>query len=315
LGYEPKDFTRVQKNLLVLGLVSLLSLQAKACLNETRVLLNGKHTVSDEDYVPYPNDYGEYSEQMIDELKEMDSLWRTNHDLNARSDYGVLLVYAGRYEEAKAVFEEMEKLAPGRYTTAANLGTVYELLGNNEAALKWIRKAVQIDPASHDESEWLHVKILEVKINGQHLLTPQYMLGTTFGEDTIPVSSKSVAELTRLRDALYYQLQERLSFIKPTESIVAMLLFELGNVCAITNDVTLSLRIYDRAKEYGYQSEVFNKRYSRFLKLQQGLDNEYTKHSDGQNAENDNGNLKWQLGLVAVLLAGGSIWFFTRKSG
>lgn len=116
-----------------------------------------------------------------------------------------------------------------------------------------------------------------------------------------------------MRDALYYQLQERMSFIKPTDSIVAMLLFELGNVCAITNDVTLSLRIYDQAKEYGYQSEVFNKRYRKFLKLQHGLDNEYTKHSNSQNAENDNGN--WQLGLIVVLLAGGSIWFFTRKSG
>src|SRR6187431_1424119 len=128
-----------------------------ACLNERRALLNGKHDVTDDmNHVPYGQDYSKEISYYEKELKEMDSLWRTNKDIDAYSDYGVLLVYLGRYAEAKTVFQEIERIVPSLYATAANLGTVYELLGDNESALKWISKAVEIDPASHENSEWLH---------------------------------------------------------------------------------------------------------------------------------------------------------------
>ncbi len=157
------------------------------------------------------------------------------------------------------------------------MGTVYELLGQNKLALQWIKKAVKIDPTSHDHSEWLHVKILEAKIAGEHLITNQFLIGTDFGADTLPKTKLSSEKLQELRNAIYYQLNERVSFIKPKDKIVALLLFELGNICAITDDATSALRIYDRAKEYGYTSEVFDWRYHKLLKMQIAVDNEYTE--------------------------------------
>jgi len=45
-----------------------------------------------------------------------------------------------------------------------DLGTAYELAGKNEPALRWIREGLRRNPNSHKGTEWLHVKILEAKI-------------------------------------------------------------------------------------------------------------------------------------------------------
>ena len=67
-------------------------------------------------------------------------------------------------KEAIELLEELEKKSPGQYAVAANLGTAYELNGDNRKALEWIKKGVERNPESHFGTEWLHVKILEAKI-------------------------------------------------------------------------------------------------------------------------------------------------------
>src|SRR5688500_92529 len=118
----------------------LLFISALACLNETRVLIDGRQTAFEsESAVPYGKPLKTYRESYEDELKELDSLWKANRKIEDYSDYGVILVYLERYEEAKNVFLKIENLSPGLYTTAANLGTTYELLGENKLALQWIK--------------------------------------------------------------------------------------------------------------------------------------------------------------------------------
>ena len=87
-------------------------------------------------------------------------------DLDYLSDKGFVLIISGRYSEAIDLYLQIEKLEPNRYSTASNIGTAYEMIGENEKALHWIKRAVAIDPASHDNSEWIHVNILEAKIHG-----------------------------------------------------------------------------------------------------------------------------------------------------
>lgn len=55
----------------------------------------------------------------------------------------VALLHLGRASEAVALLAGIERTHPGSYVTAANLGTAYELAGNNEVALKWIRQAIR----------------------------------------------------------------------------------------------------------------------------------------------------------------------------
>lgn len=273
----------MRKLILFLPLLLALNSRLNACLNENRVLLNGKINMTDgPSLVPYGRYIDDMSE-LQDELNESDSLWKANKRIEDYSDYGVVLVYMKRFEEAKRIFIEIERTHPGLYATAANLGTTYELLGNNDSALVWIKRAIQINPESHQHSEWLHVKILEAKIKGEQFITTKFFLNTAFGEDIAPKSTLDSLSLVKLRDAIYYQLCERVTFIKPKDKIIALLTFELGNICAITDDVTSSLRIYDRAKEYGYNSPVLEERYAAFLKLQRTVDNEYTRERRGYN--------------------------------
>jgi tetratricopeptide (TPR) repeat protein len=259
------------KKLILIAL--LFTLQPTfACLNEIRVLLNGKITISDEESpVPYGQNYHESRSKIETKLKEVYKDWIEKKNLDDYSDYGVLLVYLGEYEKALKVYENIEMIMPGLYTTAANIGTIYELLGKNELAYKWIEKAISIDSKSHYGSEWLHLKILQVKMN-QKPLTTSFFLGTEFGNDVIPKSILEKDKLEKLKYQIYYQLDERVSFIKPKDEIVALLLFELGNICAITDDATSAYRVYKKAKEYGYNSELFERRFSFVEKLQVSLD-------------------------------------------
>jgi tetratricopeptide (TPR) repeat protein len=263
---------------LLLFILLSSSIKTFACLQETSTLFNGKLLTPDRrpmGFVPSGPYFWADSTNFQKALYELDSLWRTNKNIDNYSDYGVVLVYLGKYEEALKVFTEIEKLKPGRYATAANLGTTYELLGQNHQAWSWIKKALKIDPASHNNSEWLHLKILDAKIKGEQYFTTRFLLGAGFGEDSIPKSKLSKEQLSGLRDALFYQLHERVSFIKPKDKIMALLLFELGNIIAITNDVTISLDIFDKAKAYGYSSAILDKRYakSKILKAQKDKEN------------------------------------------
>lgn len=244
----------------------------QCCINEYRVLLNGKLIMVDEPYnaSPVARFNSANTTYLLKKLKEVDSIYRKTGKLEDYSDLGSMLIYAGQYLKAKQIFQDIEKKSPGRYQTAANLGTTYELLGENNAALFWIKRAIQINPSSHKGSEWIHQKILEAKVkaNGDsNYLWTHRILPLDFGDDRIPVNNNRL-KLLDLERQLYEQLTERMSFIKPTDPIVAQLLFDLGNVCALTTNATSALQVYQTAKKYGCASPVFRKRLSYFQVLQ-----------------------------------------------
>jgi len=261
---------------LIFALLSILTLTittVSGCINETRISLTGEKRVkSHPTSIPEGTNFELYKEGYQKDLHVLDSLWKKNHKIEDYSDYGTVLVYLGQYKKALKVFQEIEAKKPGLYATASNMGTVNELLGNNVLAYKWIKKAIKIDPKSHKNSEWLHLKILEVKIKGNQYLNSEFLIGQNFGKDTLPKSKLNRDELRQLELQIYYQLEERISFIKPKEKIVALLLFELGNICALTEDATTSYKIYKKAEEYGYSSELFQIRYEFVKQLQSQID-------------------------------------------
>ena len=179
------------------------------------------------------------------------------------SDRGAALIYLGRYEEAIAQFRRLQAAGFTGYAVCANLGTAFELIGRNDSALYYIREAVRQNPAAHDGSEWIHVRILERKVamdSGGKVSGP--LLGVSFGEDALPIAPPGI-ELSVLQDHLRYQLQERMHFVKPEDAIVGELLFELGNTEAFLNSVECAVDLYDLAKEYGFTTPVFEERYAK----------------------------------------------------
>ena len=266
----PNKKTMIKR--IILAITLFFIIPSFACLNESRILLNGQTTISDEEsLVPYGHFFYKNRKAYEKELIKLYDSWKKDNQIEDYSDYGVVLVYLGEYNKALKVFQEIETIKPGLYATAANMGTTYELLGNNPLAYKWIKKGIEIDPNSHDGSEWLHLKILEIKIKGKHLINSKFLIGTEFGNNLIPKSELSEEKLNDLKNQIYFQLNERVSFIKPKDEIIALLLFELGNICSITDDATSAYRIYKRADEYGYSSPIFSERFKNVSDLQNSL--------------------------------------------
>jgi tetratricopeptide (TPR) repeat protein len=243
---------------IILVLLFLTTLNSSfACLNEYRTLLSGKVVYTD------PSS-GKIWHKQIDtvELKfkanDLLTAYKRSDSLEYYSDYAAALTYLGDYQKAKLIYEEIEQLSPNLYTTASNLGTIYELIGKPDSAIVWIKKSMNLNPDSHKGSEWIHIKILEFKLSGNKDFNKS-ILGLYFGNKQLP-SNPNAYDLEELSDHIWHQLRERTTFVKPVNEIVGSLYFDLGNVLAQTTDVQAALESYEAAKEYGFESVLMNQR-------------------------------------------------------
>lgn len=249
-------------------------------------------------------------------LLRLDSLWKATKNLDYLSDYGMVLIVNGKYEEAKNSYLQIEQLKPGQYATASNLGTIYELLGDNKNALSWIQKAVQLNPASHDSSEWLHVRILEAKIGGDKFMNTNFLLHTDFGRDSMPVSELSKEELQQLRKALFYQLNERLTFVHSHDKIIAQLLFDLADLSLLTGMNIYQVNdIYSMAKKYGYANPIWEARHINAKKLSEKINRGQVPSTlHGEEVQTPEVDFPWAVILGICFLISPVIMFFYLKS-
>jgi tetratricopeptide (TPR) repeat protein len=264
--------------LLTISLILLFFTKTFACLNgESMILKDGTFIFEDrEGNVPYGHIYSS-DESFKEGITQLDRLYNATKDLDYLSDKGLLLILLRKYDEAVKLYLEIEKLQPNRYSTASNIGTAYELLGQNEKALKWITKSVEIESKSHKNSEWIHVKILEAKIKGQEFYTTKFLLNKDFGTELLPKTILTESQLKELSDALYYQLNERVSFVEPKEKIVAQLLFDLGNTAFLLGNYYDALSDYEQAKKYGFSGQLIDSRIKEadnFSKLPKTVSNQ-----------------------------------------
>jgi len=168
-------------------------------------------------------------------------------------------IYLGQYDEAIKLLQQLEIEKPRQYAVTANLGTVYELSGNNEEALRWITEAINRNRDSHMGTEWVHEKILKVKIATAK--EPDYFARHTVLDlnpesikDNIMVDGQSHSA-EEVDKALEYQLLERIKFVKPKEPVVAALLFDYAAVEAATRTLESAEKLLNLSAEYGYPIE------------------------------------------------------------
>lgn len=205
-------------------------------------------------------------------------------DYKVKSDLAVAFTHTGYELEAIRLLEQIEAEKPGLYITAANLGTAYELNGNDEKALEWIKKGIDLNPESHEGTEWLHVRILEAKLalkNDANWLEANSVLGprtsvdpadksehpdryglmvikpglrigpAAAGNFSVTGNRGDKLSTEQIEKALMYQLHERLQFVKPPDAIVGDLLLELGHLLAKKPPGPGSSRaVYQLAVEY-----------------------------------------------------------------
>ncbi|TDP03831.1 tetratricopeptide repeat protein [Flavobacterium sp. 245] len=239
-----------------------ISFKSSACLNwEIKTLKNKVEIYRDRTHQYVPTGHQFKIKDFNTLILDLEEGYVKTNDIDYLSDKGYVLIIQGKYKEALALYLNIEKIKPNRYSTASNLGTLYELMGENEKAYEWIKKAIKINPESHEGSEWLHLKILEAKIHKKQNPTGDFFINTNFGSEIIPKTNLGDEELSKLKDALYYQLNERISFIKPEDKIISVLLFELGNIAAIEDyDPDSASKVYELSKTYGFRNELLNER-------------------------------------------------------
>ncbi len=229
---------------------------------EDMILADGTtYEIITNDKVPYGSPFSEEERQKFKKsVDKLETLYQQTNNLDYLSDKGLVLMYLGNYQQAKDIFLQIESIEPNRYSTASNLGTTYELLGDNKNALKWIKRAVEINPKSHHNSEWIHINILEAKVKGEDFYTVEFILKTDFGNETLPTSDLSKRELQQLHEQLLYQLNERAHFIKPKNKIMAELVYALANTAFELEEYSGATYNYRLAKQYGYENKQLTQR-------------------------------------------------------
>lgn len=301
---------------LLLLFIFLLFTETFACLNgETRKLEDGTFLYEDYDgFVPQGH-FFQNKEDLEKTLISLEKYYNRTKNLNYLSDKGYVLVILGKYQQAIDLYNRIETIQPDRYSTASNIGTAYELIGNNSEAFKWIEKALKLNPDSHHNSEWIHANILKAKIKGEKFYTSVFLLGVNFGNETIPTTKLSKRELITLRQSLFYQLNERVSFVKPKEKIVAQLLFELGNIAYLLGDKGEAEDDYRLAEEYGYKGHLMEKRRQlSTIPVTKSIERKVIKEIKLQTRHSKHTYLvEAFISLIALFLSGTILFIFRKK--
>ena len=247
------------KNILCLSLTYAVSNSAVACINSYAFEMGASAITQ------------EYAEEKLEETK---AKIKTVEELN---DYGVLLIFAHRYNDAIKMFKQLEKQHPNLAKTAANLGTAYELSGDLEKAKYWIAQGMQRDANIHQGSEWIHLKILDAQIQQKKdskWIQTHDVLGLDFGTSTVPkakvqeiVFQNKHYDLDKILLDSEIQMDQRLRFVKH-DPISAQIVFNMANIELTkynTDDYTVDI-LYDRAKDLGYSNpQLLEKRKDYFL--------------------------------------------------
>ncbi|NOQ70484.1 MAG: hypothetical protein GQ574_00695 [Crocinitomix sp.] len=292
-------------NRILLILTYLFITQASfACMNEYRTNLDGSvQLMQTHRGIVYYHKLNQ-SELLLDSV----SLWNSYLEKDADSieylsDYAATLVYLAHYDQAKNIYFQIENTSPNRYTTASNLGTTYELLGQPDSALFWIKRSMKLNPKSHGGSEWIHVKILEAQIKGTTENSAS-ILGLDFGTHAVPINARG-DNLDDLVNDIDHQLSERLKFVDAPNKTVGNIYYDYGNLMALTSSLESAIVSYFEAERFGFDSELMQIRKAEFQSR--------TKFTSFKGAVND--FIKEHLILSLILFLVGlifSIWVLRK---
>lgn len=232
--------------------------------------------------------------------------YKSKPTLENSNDLAVAKLLMNDREEAITLLREVEQKYPGNAIVAANLGTALELSGIDEEALRWIREGVRRDPDEHFGSEWLHVRILEVKAALKHdadWFGKQTVLGLEFGTGAVPVLSSALPigrrgkPLTakQVIESINYQLGERVKFIDPPDPVIADLYATAGEL-AWSNGIPKSADEYTGDPAAYYEAALnFHASREALVKLRkQAFDAQYP-------------GVKWMAAAFESLAAGGKV--------
>lgn len=179
----------------------------------------------------------------------------------ALSDYAVMLMKMGKNDVALTILQSLYAAHPDQYQLAANLGTSFELAGEVDSALRYIKRGIELNPNAHEGSEWVHVKVLETKLKMR--------------SDSTYLQSHTVLELTAQQEndslvahQIEIQVRERFPFCPGPDLIMASLLEDLADITRNINSIEDAKTYYNICKYYfGDSSATMNGKIAETVKL------------------------------------------------
>ena len=215
---------------LLLFVLLIFQLPALACLNIYGLDSNGKVHYHEHHFL---NSLEFNKEAIVKNIKSLQKDFsKGQYYFRQVSDYGAYLLMAGRFKDGLDIFRQLILKHPGQYAIKANLAVAYELNGNLDSALYWERQAVTVNPYAHNHSEWIHLQLLEAKLN--YAKDPAWLENNkvTHIADSLAKyddGNEHPHKVDWIFKHFIHQLNERLPFTLGEDPEFAKLLFELGD--------------------------------------------------------------------------------------
>lgn len=171
--------------------------------------------------------------------------------------------------DAVKLLEQLYAQHPNEYNIVANLGTAYELTGENAKALALLRKAAAMNPGAHQGSEWIHVKILEQKTSSLPYKSIINLGVQDFSQWIIDKQYVFPRPADILAIQIAYQLHERIAFIAAPDSIIGQLVLDFADIIAKGDARDSSIAFYDYAARYAPTLQATVRARKEVLKAEQ----------------------------------------------
>lgn len=202
-----------------------LSYPSFACGNEYGYTLDGKRVFTQ--YFYLSDHHRSFNETYIRKaISNYTS--KPDYSTNFKWQSNVALNYMklGKLDSAETILSKLIIKHPEEYTINANLGTLYELKGDLQNALKYISNGYELNKDSHLGSEWIHVKILEAKIKEKN--SPGWLSrNQIITVEELKVHSDMDRDFWRPND-LELQIRTRVPFTPAPNKVIANLMETLA---------------------------------------------------------------------------------------
>jgi hypothetical protein len=242
-------------------LLLIVTYSTFSCLNTDQGYYDVAYdAVEDYGYIDYfstPNPYPQKS-TIYQELGYLFSDLEYNSTENSdhiHCSIAAYYIYDGRYEFALAYLYKNVSNKQNNYNYASNIGVAHELIGDIDSAYYWTSKAIDLNHNSHQNSEWIHLKILGAEKalkKDPNWFVNHSIFDFDISMNETPTILPDSIFLDELMEQLSFQLNERTFFVKPEQQdpIVARLILLLADIYTRGYDAEASVPTYELAAKY-----------------------------------------------------------------
>lgn len=221
----------MKRTVVLLVLFFTLLSQAKPCLNLFAVDSSGRVIYLEHRFLTEIQFNQQNIEKRINELEK--SFKKQIFSMQSISDYGAYLLMRGNFKEGMEIFRQLQLRYPDIYEINANLAVAFEVNGEIDSAIHFQKTAMKLKPSAHDNSEWLHLKILEAR--KQLLQNSDWCIHNNVTEieaesiKNYKYQSHETGEVPFVFSNFIAQLNERMPFSFAEDKVMGKLFLELGS--------------------------------------------------------------------------------------